>query len=276
MEQTILEVIRNRGRKTQQASLPALQQKSNEITLSYGSREQFLSTFNPDVQRDICGNPDVCFFGGAPTLGQLNATYGTQTAAMWLVPQLYNLSEYCGCKDKLEGNPLKECASVIATEFYFLSVSELMLFFHRFKSGRYGRFYGAVDPLVITTSIRDFLKERSSAYYEREKKEKEEADREAAKNAISWEEYCMKQFGELRTHPMLRKTEEEKKAEEEKKKAKQAKPEFSEAVLSMAKAIEFDEIADKYTKKIFVEKFKKHHGLTPKEYIKKYGDRQDT
>lgn len=256
--------------------MPALQQKSNEITLAYGNREKFLSTFNPDVQRDICGNPDVCFFGGAPTLGQLNAAYGSQTAAMWLVPQLYNLSEYCGCKDKLEGNPLKECASVIATEFYFLSVSELMLFFHRFKSGRYGRFYGAVDPLVITTSIRDFLKERSSAYYEREKKEKEEADREAAKSAISWEEYCMKEFGELRTHPMLRKTEEEKKAEEEKKKAKQAKTEFSEAVLSMAKAIEFDEIADKYTKKIFVEKFKKHHGLTPKEYIKKYGDRQDT
>lgn len=173
-------------------------------------------TFNPDVQQDICGDHDICFFGGAPTLGQLNTTYGSQTAAMWLVPQLYNLSEYCGCKDKLEGKPLEECASVIATEFYFLSVSELMLFFHRFKSGKYGRFYGSVDPLVITTSLRDFLKERSNAYDEREKAEKEKADREAAKNAITWEEFSMKQFGELRTHPMLRKTEEEEKAEREK------------------------------------------------------------
>ncbi|MBR4602240.1 MAG: hypothetical protein IKO37_06745 [Prevotella sp.] len=275
MEQTILEVIRNRGRKTQQASLPALQQKSNEITLAYGNREKFLSTFNPDVQRDICGNPDICFFGGAPTLGQLNATYGSQTAAMWLVPQLYNLSEYCGCKDKLEGNPLKECASVIATEFYFLSVSELMLFFHRFKSGRYGRFYGSVDPLVITTSLRDFLKERIRAYDEREKAEKEKADREAAKNAITWEEYCMKNFGELRTHPMLRKTEEEKKAAKAKK-AEVKQSGYDKAIFEIAETIEFDEIVDKHTKQVFVEKFKKHHGLTPKEYIKKYGDRQDT
>ena len=200
----------------QQKSLPVLQQKNNEITKAYGDRDKFLMTFNPDVQQDICGDPDVCFFGGAPTLGQLNTTYGSQTAAMWLVPQLYNLSEYCGCKEKLLGRPLEECASVIATEFYFLSVSELMLLFHRFKSGRYGRIYGSVDPLVITTSIRDFLKERSNAYDEREKAEKENADREAAKNAITWEEYCMKQFGELRTHPMLRKTEEEKMAEKEK------------------------------------------------------------
>ena len=259
----------------QQASLPALQQKSNEITTAYGSRERFLATFNPDVQRDICGNPDICFFGGAPTLGQLNATYGSQTAAMWLIPQLYNLSEYCGCKDKLEGNPLKECASVIATEFYFLSVSELMLFFHRFKSGRYGRFYGSVDPLVITTSLRDFLKERIRAYNEREKAEKEKADREAAKNAVTWEEYCMKQFGELRTHPMFRKTEEEKMAAKAKK-AEVKQSGYDKATFEIAEAIEFDEIVDKHTKQVFVEKFKKHHGLTPKEYIKKYGDRQDT
>lgn len=275
MEQTITEVLQNRGRKTRQALLPALQQKSNEIMVTYGNRENFLATFNPDLQRDLCTNPDVCFFGGAPTLSQLNAAYGSQTAAMWLIPQLYNLSEYCGCKDKLEGNPLKECASVIATEFYFLSVSELMLFFHRFKSGRYGRFYGSVDPLVITTSLRDFLKERIRAYDEREKAEKEKADREAAKNAITWEEYCMKNFGELRTHPMLRKTEEEKKAAKAKK-AEVKQSGYDKAIFEIAETIEFDEIVDKHTKQVFVEKFKKHHGFTPKEYIKKYGDRQDT
>ena len=98
-------------------------------------------------------------------------------------------------------------------------------------------------------------------------------DAEAAKNAITWEEYCMKQFGELRTHPMLRKTEEEEKAEREKK-VKQ--PEYSKAAFEIALTIETDKFADKHIKKIFAEKFKKHHGLTPKEYIKKYGDRQDT
>ena len=250
----------------QQKSLPVLQQKNNEITKAYGDRDKFIMTFNPDVQQDICGDPDVCFFGGAPTLGQLNTTYGSQTAAMWLVPQLYNLSEYCGCKEKLLGRPLEECASVIATEFYFLSVSELMLFFHRFKSGRYGRFYGSVDPLVITTSLHDFLKERALAYSKHEQEEREKRMPNLKLHG--------KSTGELRPHPMLRKTEEEKKAEAEKK-AKQAKqPEYSKAAFEMALSIETDGIADKYMKKLFAEKFKKHHGLTPKEYIKKYGDRQ--
>ena len=249
----------------QQKSLPVLQQKNNEITKAYGDRDKFIMTFNPDVQQDICGDPDVCFFGGAPTLGQLNTTYGSQTAAMWLVPQLYNLSEYCGCKEKLLGRPLEECASVIATEFYFLSVSELMLFFHRFKSGRYGRFYGSVDPLVITTSLHDFLKERALAYSKHEQEEREKRMPNLKLHG--------KSTGELRPHPMLHKTEEEKKAARANK-AEVKQSGYDKDIFEIAEAIEFDKIVDKHTKQVFVEKFKKHHGLTPKEYIKKYGDRQ--
>ena len=70
-----------------------------------------------------------------------------------------------------------------------LKISELMLFFHRFKSGRYGRFYGSVDPLVITTTIRDFIRERSVAIerHDQEVREKEEA--EHRKRVISYKEY---------------------------------------------------------------------------------------
>ena len=68
---------------------------------------------------------------------------------------------------------------------------------------------------------------------------------------------------------MLRKTEEEKKAAKAKKaEAKQSG--YDKAIFEIAETIEFDEIVDKHTKQVFVEKFKKHHGLTPKEYIKKY------
>ena len=205
MVQTIAELLQQKKeRKLQPALLKALQEKSNEIVVAYGQRERFLTTFNPDVQRKICGNVDVCFFGGAPTLSQINATYGENTATMWLVPQLYNLSEYCGCRDKLDGNPLKECASVIAAEFYYLSVTELMLFFHWFKSGKYGRFYGSIDPLVITTSLRDFLKERNYAYERRENEERTKQREEDAKNSVTWEEYCMMKYGKVMPHPLSR------------------------------------------------------------------------
>lgn len=90
------------------------------------------------------------------------------------------------------------CANVIATEFYYLSVTELMLFFHRFKSGRYGRFYGSVDPLVITTSLRDFLYERAIAYDRHEQEKRQRKEKEWRKNAITWEEYCMKTYGKIK------------------------------------------------------------------------------
>ena len=189
--ETIQEVVRRLELKKQQKSLPNLQPKNNAITKAYGSREQFLVTFNPDLQREVCGDIKLCFCGGAPSLGLLNATYGERTATMWLVPQLYNLSEYCGCRDKLQGEPLKDCASVIAMDFYYLTVTELMLFFHWFKSGRYGRFYGSVDPLVITTSLREFVRERNILIdrYEQDEMHRKEEEERRKHPPITYEEH---------------------------------------------------------------------------------------
>ena len=188
MVQTIASVLRQE-RRTQPGLSPNLKRKSDEIVQAFGNRENFLRAFNPDAQKDVCANTDECFFGGSPSLGMLNVTYGDNTAVMWLIPELYNLSEYCGCRDKLEGTPLKECARVIAMEFHYLKVTEVMLFFHRFKSGRYGRFYGSVDPLVITTSLRDFLAEREYAYNARMQQEQRLAAERDKQNAVSYEEY---------------------------------------------------------------------------------------
>ena len=66
-----------------------------------------------------------------------------------------------------------------------------MLFFHRFKSGRYGKFYGKVDPLVITCSLREFVKERNNSldHYEQELHRKQLEEHK--KQTVSWKEYCI-------------------------------------------------------------------------------------
>ena len=167
----IINLPKRLERKKRQALSPALQRKKETMIRRFGDRASFLNLFNPDLQMKICRDAQLCFFGDAPVLSELNMAYGEMTATMWLVPQLYNLSEYCGCKDKLQGKALEECAGIIAAEYFYLKVSELMLFFYRFKSGRYGRFYGSVDPLVITTSLMAFIEERNEAIGEREKSE---------------------------------------------------------------------------------------------------------
>lgn len=176
-----------------------MQQKRQQILKKYGEdRQDFIDIFNPDLQVKAAQDVERCYFGNAPTLTSINLAYGKATAQIWLVPQLTNLSEYCGAKDKLSGFQLEECAGVIATEFCFLKVSELLLFFHRFKSGRYGKMYGSVDPLIITTALREFVKERGVEIdrYERSKPTEEDPE------AIDINEYEEK-YGKL--NPLISK-----------------------------------------------------------------------
>ncbi len=180
--------------QTQPDSSRVLQLRTTLVS-EYGSRESFLAVYNPDYQRKICGQVTECYFGDYPTLSTLKAGYGANAPAMWLIPQLFNLSEYCGCRDKLQESQLKDCANVIAMDFHFLKVSELMLFFHRFKSGVYGRFYGSIDPLIITTSLRTFLGERAAVYDRREQEEREKARAEARKGAVTREQYLAMREG---------------------------------------------------------------------------------
>lgn len=150
----------------------------------------------------LCENTDDCFFGNYPTLAEMKDCYGENMASAWLVPQLNNLSEYCGCRDKLQGVPLRECAFTISRYFSYLKISELMLFFSRFKSGRYGRFYGSVDPLVINTALRDFVKERADEIDKREYAERQQQREADRKEAVTWEQYSIQTYGEIRPHPM--------------------------------------------------------------------------
>jgi len=206
--QTLGQILQKRDsneQQVQQTLLPDLQRKTMLIK-KYGERENFITKFNPSYQMQICGDSQDCYFGDYPTLAEIK-WYGKNTPVMWLIPQLYNLSEYCGVKEKLEGAPLEETAFVIATEFYYLKISEIMLFFHRFKTGRYGRFYGNVDPLVITTSIRDFIVERNNAYMKKEQEEYWRKQEESRKNAVTWEEYCKRKGIEGKPNPLEQFTE---------------------------------------------------------------------
>ena len=125
----------------------------------------------------VADNEERAILGTAPTLKVLDIAYGKNSAAAWLLPHIHNLSTYCGVKD-LHGEAAKELATIIVREFSYLKATEVMLFFYRFKAGRYGQFYGRVDPLVIMEALRNrFIPERN-AIIEQEDKARERAERE--------------------------------------------------------------------------------------------------
>lgn len=163
----------------------------------YGDKERFLKTFNPSEQARFCATParrERCVIGTAPTLEQLSETYGNGASEAWLVPQLLNLSEFCGCKGKLSREQIEETARMIASDNPHRKVTELMLFFFWFKQGRYGKFYGSVDPMVIMEALNEFVLHDINAiladYYDRiDKEERERRRANSERNAVSYEEY---------------------------------------------------------------------------------------
>lgn len=171
-------------------SLPECRQKTMLLLRKYGDRNGFLEKVNPDVQTAFARHPESCYFGDYPTLSELNNAYGRTMASQWLVAQLTNLSEFSGARD-VTAHQLEELSRIVAQEYHWLKITELLLFFYKFKTGCYGRFYGSVDPLAITTALREFVGGRNTAYarHEQEERERIEEEERKAHPPVSREEW---------------------------------------------------------------------------------------
>jgi len=140
------------------------------------------------VQASFARKPERAVMGEYPTLTDLNNSYGKTFAEQWLYPQITDLSTFTGAKN-LDKDQIQKLASVISIEYHYLKVTEIMLFFYLFKTGRYGRFYGTVDPMVITCAFRDFMKERNVFIDQYERAEKERIASENKQPTMSYEEW---------------------------------------------------------------------------------------
>lgn len=144
----------------------------------FGTEQSFLQKANPDTQAYFGKNQELAVMGDFPTLNDLNFAYGDGFSKEWLIPHIDNLCLHTGAKNLMEMQQVS-LAEIIATEYGYMKITEILLFFYRFKTGRYGRFYGSVDPMVITCALRDFNQERidMTKHYEqiyREKRQEEE------------------------------------------------------------------------------------------------------
>ena len=148
----------------------------------------------PDAQQAFARQPEIAVMGDYPTLTKVCQAYGSTASAQWLLPQIVDASLFVGAKN-LDKRQQMQLAQVIATEYRHLKVTELLLFFHRFKTGRYGHFYGSVDPMVITCALRTFIAERNEliARYEQQRREQEEEEYRKNHPPMSYDEWKSKQ-----------------------------------------------------------------------------------
>lgn len=127
---------------------------------------------------------------GEPSLYRFEAAYNV-SAAYYIAPQLQNLCEFCrlDTNERSTVAQIDETARLIAATYPYLRVTELLLFFARFKSGRYGRFYGRLDPLSIMQALASFVCERAEAIDQAIRAQARAEAAHAQARAVTYAEY---------------------------------------------------------------------------------------
>lgn len=157
----------------------------NNVVSRYGAFDNILELFAPKYQQQYIVDVERCYFGHAPSLIALRLAYGDTAPVEWLTYQIIDLNRFSNCKPMTD-HQVRELASIIVKDYYFLKLTELMDFFSRVKSGDYGKlFYGAVDPMEVIFAIRRYADDRAEIIRRKEEDEaREEREREARRTDI--------------------------------------------------------------------------------------------
>lgn len=177
-----------------------LLQLEESIRRRYGADGgQVLAQYDPGYVVRTAASPEHCFTAPAPTLSALAGRFDARYPVLWLMVQLAELADYCGGTQRLTPAQMRQCAQLIVHEFGDLSTTELLLFFHRFKLGTYGRFYGLQDPLILTAALCAFRGEQARVLcrLEQERQERERAD--GREGCITYEEYLRRREARKKT-----------------------------------------------------------------------------
>lgn len=160
MEQVITTAIAQARTSLQEQSALStnLEQKVLSLRENYQSFENFASDFNPNSQVDFGSDVRGTIMNDYSTLEMLDMAFGDGSASAWLVTSLADLNKFSGSKNMDDGQT-KWLAKLLFQEYKNVKYSVMQLFFYRFKVGDFGKFWGKVDPMVITCALKDFMVE---------------------------------------------------------------------------------------------------------------------
>lgn len=175
----------NLKRNLPEEKLTQTDQKANLLKSSCQISD-LLETFNTDLQDDImaaCVSIYQCKEIKSPELITVEHAYTLQSVVMFLKAHLVRVCEFVGVKEKLSDWQLQSLSVQIYNECPTLTMSEFILFCARLRTGRYGKFYGSVDPQLVFLFFGNFLEEKKQDYLfgkrEQEKIEKERKEAES-------------------------------------------------------------------------------------------------
>jgi hypothetical protein len=119
--------------------------------------------FSPNNWGYTLSHPDKAYMADCPTLVAYEQIYGEGVSADWIRIQVLTLFGASNCKDAGVADGIKLFAQSFAQEVKTYKLSELMLFFARYKAGKYDNSYASFDARRIGNAFfNEFRKERNN------------------------------------------------------------------------------------------------------------------
>lgn len=143
---------------------------------------KLLAAFSP-TNKELCRDEDRIFdrdqTESFPSLNRIRLAFGAETSETLV---FLHLKDFCNAEGIKNYNPIQmqDIGEVITSEYGFINVGELAVFFRKLKAGKYGRTFGnSLQCTAITGALNEFL-----AYRSREIDRIEQRKREAERNKL--------------------------------------------------------------------------------------------
>ncbi|WP_302303746.1 DUF6633 family protein [Paraprevotella xylaniphila] len=121
-----------------------------------------MNAFSPMQWGYAASNPEKAYMADCPTLLQLDALYGGGTSAYWVDTQVSAMFGSSSSREKGVVDGIGIFCQSFSSQISGFKMSEVMLFFARYKAGRYDNSYGAFDSRRIGNAFfKEFVPERN-------------------------------------------------------------------------------------------------------------------
>lgn len=116
------------------------------------NKQEFIEAFKPSQAYVMALNEKECH-NGTLTLRMATAEYTLEVVGNWVDSLVMDFVNFAMLKCSFTLEQRKNLAMTIIVSHQRMLCTELLLFFFKAKSGAFGKFYGTLEPMDITTRL---------------------------------------------------------------------------------------------------------------------------
>ena len=125
------------------------------------NRSEVERVFSPSHWGYVLQNPEKAYMADCPSLMQYDALYGNGSSELWIDMQVSCIFGASNSKEKGVADGIRLFCQSFAAEAKVYKLSELMLFFARYKAGKYDNSFASFDARRIGNAFfKEFKTER--------------------------------------------------------------------------------------------------------------------